>query len=117
MRNQSTQEFVLDKKIESDQESISTGTTKRELQFVDRGRRRKKQSSEYKEPPFQQGLLLKEDNKSKIPNHDREIFMAILSEPGEQKDNPAAIEALDYDDLLSDTEFLHRHQESRSPYT
>ena len=117
MRNQSTQEFILDKKIESDQESISTGTTKRELQFVDRGRRRKKQSSEYKEPPFQQGLPLKEDNKSKIPNHDRKIFMAILSEPGERKENPAALEDLDYDDLLSDTEFLHRHQESRSPYT
>src|SRR6185312_15134710 len=62
------------------------------------------QPLEYKELPFQQGLPLKEDNKSKIPNHDREIFMAILSEPKDQKDNPAALEDLDYDDFLSDAE-------------
>jgi len=34
---QSTQEFISDKKTESDQESISINTTKRELQFTDQG--------------------------------------------------------------------------------
>jgi len=37
MINQSTQKFVSDKKTESDQESISINTTKRELQFTDQG--------------------------------------------------------------------------------
>jgi len=75
-RNRFTIQSVFDKKIESDKNSISTSTTKRELQSSDRGNGR--QFSDYKELPFEQGLPLKEDNKPKTSNHDREIFMAIL---------------------------------------
>ena len=64
----------------------------------------KRDSSQITKNYSQQGLPLKEDNKSKTPNHDREIFMAILSEPKDQKDNPTALEDLDYDDFLSDAE-------------
>jgi len=92
--------------MESDKKSISSSTIKRELHFTIQGtrRRKKRQFSEYKELPFQQGLLLKEDNKLKIPNHDLEIFMAILSEPNGRKDNPMALEDLDYDDFLFEAE-------------
>jgi len=75
-RNRFTIQSVFDKKIESDKNSISTSTTKRELQSSDRGNGR--QFSDYKELPFEQGLPLKEDNKPKTSNHDREIFIAIL---------------------------------------
>jgi len=75
-RNRFTIQSVFNKKIESDKNSISTSTTKRELQSSDRGNGR--QFSDYKELPFEQGLPLKEDNKPKTSNHDREIFMAIL---------------------------------------
>ena len=91
---------VSDKATESNKKSISATTSKAELQPMNS--REKRQFSEYEELPFQQGLPLKEDdNKSKIPVHDREIFMAILSEPTNQKDNPTAQEDIDYDDFLS----------------
>ena len=104
-----------DKTAESDTKSISATTTKRELQSTNR--RKKRQFSEYKELPFQQGLPLKEDNKSKIPNHDREIFMAILSEPKGRKDNPTALEDLDYDDFLSEAEAADSSNQLRDPST
>jgi len=64
--------------MESDKESTSINTTKSEPQSSNQ-RREKTQFTEYEELPFQQGLPLKEDgNKSKILDHDREIFMAIL---------------------------------------
>ena len=45
-----------------------------------------------------------DDNKSEIHNHDREIFMDILSEPTNRKINHTVLEDLDYDDFLFDTE-------------
>jgi hypothetical protein len=92
-----------DRKTESDKESTSNASTKSELQASNQGERG--QVSEDEELPFQQGLLLKEDNnKSKIPGHDREIFMAILSDPTNQKANSTVLEDLDYDDFLSEVE-------------
>ena len=41
--------------------------------------------------------MIKEDNKTKISDHNREIFMAILSDS-------TALEDLDYDEFLSETE-------------
>ena len=91
-----------DEKAESDKKLTSTASTKGELQtskqIVEQ------QFSEYEELPFQKGFHLKEDNKTKISNHDREIFMAILSDPTNQKDNPMALLDLDYDDFLSEME-------------
>ena len=65
----------------------------------------------------------------KLYNPDREIFMAILSESEDRKDDPAErvdlvdYNSSDYDEFLSDAEateqrqstmkFLHRHQESQ----
>ena len=79
-RNRSAIQPDSDKKMESDKESTSTVATKRELQSSNQ--RERKQFSQYEELLFRQGLPPKEDdNKSKIPDHDREIFMAILSNP------------------------------------
>jgi hypothetical protein len=94
-----TKQSISDRNMEFDKESTSAATTKRELQPSNQ--REKRQFSEYEELPFQQGLPLKEDNnKSKIPDHDREIFMAILSNPTNRKVNPMALEDLDYDDFF-----------------
>ena len=77
-KNRLTKQPVSEKKMESDKESTSINTTKSEPQSSNQ-RIEKTQFSEYEELPFQQGLPLKEDdNKSKILDHDREIFMAIL---------------------------------------
>ena len=81
---------------------ISTTSTKGELQTSKQIE--EQQFSEYEELPFQKGFPLKEDNKTKISNHDREICMAILSDPTNQKDNPTTLEDLDYDDFLSEME-------------
>ena len=60
------------------------------------------QFSENKELPFQQGFPLKKDNnKTKIPDHGREIFMAILSDPTNRKTNSTTLEDFDYDEFLS----------------
>ena len=67
-----------------------------ELQSSNQGE--KQQFSEDKELPFQQGLPLKEVNiNSKIRGHNREIFMAFLSDTTNQKANSTALEDLDYD--------------------
>ena len=47
---------------------------------------------------------MKEDSNSRSPNHEHEIFMAILSEPKNRKDNSAEQADLDYDDFLHDEE-------------
>jgi len=89
----------------------------------------KRQPSEDVELPFQQGAPLREDDMLKLYNPDREIFMAILSESEDRKDDPAErvdlvdYNSSDYDEFLSDAEateqwqstmkFLHRHQESQ----
>jgi len=102
-RNRVTQESISDKRTESNKKLVSANTTRREHQFTDQTRK-KRQFSEYKELPFQQGLPLKDDKKSKIPNPDREIFMAIPSESEDRKENPTAREDLDYDNFLFDIE-------------
>ena len=66
--------------------------------------REEQQFSEYEELPFQQGLSLKEDNKTKMTDHDREIFMVILSDPTNQKANSTVLEDLDYDEFLFEIE-------------
>ena len=87
-----------DKKNESDKESTFTTTTKVELQSGE-----VEQFSEDEELPFQQGLPLKEDNvNSKIRNHNREIFMAFLSDATNQESDSTALEDLDYDEFLSE---------------
>jgi hypothetical protein len=92
-----------DKKTESDKESTSTITTKGELQSSNQGERQ--QFLEDEELPFQQGLPLKEDNiNSKIRGHNREIFMAFLSNATNRKANPTALEDLDYDEFLNEME-------------
>ena len=53
---------ATNKETESDKESSSTVTTKREPQSSNQGRE-KRPFSEYEELTFQQGLPLKEDNK------------------------------------------------------
>ena len=68
-----------DKKAEPDKKSTSTVYTKGEMQTSNEEERQ--QFSEYEELPFQQGFPLKEDNKTNISDHNREIFMAILSDP------------------------------------
>jgi len=102
-RNRLAIQPASDKKTESNKESISAVTIKRELQPSIQEEQRR-QFLEYEELPFQQGFLLKEDNKTNISDHDREIFMTILSDPTNQKDNPTALEDLDYDDFLSEME-------------
>jgi len=98
-RNQFAKQPASDKKTESDKESTSTVTTKGELQSSNQ--KEKQQFSEYEELLFQQGLPLKEDNnKSKIPGRDCEIFMAILLGPTNQKANSTTLEDLNYDDFL-----------------
>ena len=49
---------------------------------------------------------MKENSNSKSPNHEREIFMAILSEPKDRKDNSAEQVDLNYDDFLRDKEAI-----------
>ena len=69
----------------------------------------------------------------KLYNPDREIFMAILSESEDRKDDPVErldlvdYNSSDYDEFLSDAEateqrqstmkFLYHHQDSQSPCT
>ena len=63
------------------------------------------QFSENRELPFQQSLPLKEDNiNSKIRNHNREIFMAFLSDATNQESDSTTLEDLDYDEFLSGPE-------------
>ena len=67
----------------------------------------RQQFSKDEELPFQQGLLLKEDNiNSKIRNHDREIFMALLSDATNRESDPTTPEGLDYDEFLSRPETI-----------
>ena len=102
-RNRSALQPNSDKKAESGKESTPIVTTKGELQPLKR--KEEQQFLEDEELPFQQGFLLKKDNnKTKIPDHGREIFMAILSDPTNRKANSTALEDLDYDDFLSKTE-------------
>ena len=76
-----------DTKNESDKKSTSTVTTKMELQSP-----KGQQFSEDKELPFQQGLPLKEDNTNlKIRGHNREIFMAFLSDTTNRKADSTAL--------------------------
>jgi len=71
------------------------------------------------ELPFQQGAPLREDNTPKIYNPDHVIFMAILSETEDRKDDPAErVDLVDSDaeateQRQSTMKFLHRHQESQ----
>jgi len=89
-----------DKKTESDKKLISTATTKMELHSGER-----QQFSEDEELLFQQDLPLKEDNiNSKIRNHDREIFMALLSDATNRESDPTTPGGLDYDEFLSGPE-------------
>ena len=89
-----------DKKTESDKEPNSTATTKMELHSGER-----QQFSEDEELPFQEGLPLKEDNiNSKICNHDREIFMALLSYATNRESDSTTLEDLDYNEFLSGPE-------------
>ena len=77
-RNRLVPQSDSDKRTEPDKNSTPTVTTKGELQSSNQGERQ--QLSEDEELPFQQGLPLKEDNvNSKIRTHNREIFMAFLS--------------------------------------
>jgi len=89
-RNRLAPQPDSDKRIESDKESTSTTTIKMELQSSER-----QQLSEDEELPFQQGLPLKEDNiNSKICGHNREIFMAFLSDATNRKVDSTALEDL-----------------------
>ena len=93
----------LDKKTEFDKESTFTVTIKGELQSSIQEERQ--QSSKDEELPFQQGFPLKEDIANpKTRSHNREIFMAFLSDATNQKANSTALEDLDYDDFLSELE-------------
>ena len=90
-----------DKRTKPDDKSTPTITTKGELQPSNQGERQ--QLSEDEELPFQQGLPLKEDNiNPKIHNHNREIFMAFLSDTTNRKSDCTALEDLDYDKFLSE---------------
>ena len=63
------------------------------------------QFSEDKELSFQQGFPLKEDHiNSKIRGHNREIFMAFLSNPTNRKIDSIAMEDLEYNEFLSELE-------------
>jgi hypothetical protein len=93
----------LGKRTEPDKKSTFTVTIKGELQYSIQGA--KQQLSEDEELPFQQGLPLKEDNtNSKIRGHNREIFMAFLSDPMNRKCDSTALEDMDYDEFLSEPE-------------
>jgi len=101
--DQVTTQTISDRKTESDKESTSTITTKGELQSSNQGEGQ--QFSEDEELPFQQGLPLKEDNiNSKICNHNREIFMALLSDNTNRESDSTILEDLDYDEFLSGPE-------------
>ena len=87
-------------RTESDKESTSTATTKMKLQSSE-----SQQLSEDEELPFQQGLLLKEDNiNSKTSGHNHKIFMAFLSDATNRKVDSTALEDLNYDEFLSEPE-------------
>jgi len=90
-----------DKRTKPDKKS--NFTVKGEL--LSSNQKERQQLSEDEELPFQQGLPLKEDNiNSKIRGHNREIFMAFLSNATNQKANSMTLEDLDYDEFLSEPE-------------
>jgi len=110
-----------DKKTESDKKSTSSINTKRDRQSANQ--RERQQFSEDEELPFQQGFPLKENSvNSKIRSHNREIFMAFLSDATNQKVDSTAQQGLDYDEFLSEPEITEAavamkilHRESQSP--
>ena len=102
-RNRLVPQTDSDKRTDSDRKSTSSVTTKGDRQSANRGQRQ--QFSEDEELPFQQGLPLKEDNiNSKIRNHDREIFMALLLDATNRESGSTTLEDLDYNEFLSGQE-------------
>ena len=92
---------IRTRKLNPTRSRLPQSLQKRELQIL----REKQQFSEDEELPFQQGLLLKEDIVNpKIRNHNREIFMAFLSDATNRKANSTTLEDLDYDEFLSEPE-------------
>ena len=86
-RNRLAPQPDSDKRTESDMKSTSTATTKMKLQSSER-----QQLSKDEELPFQQGLRIKEDNiNSKTRGHNREIFMAFLSDATNRKVDSTAL--------------------------
>ena len=120
-RNRLAPQPDSDKRTEPDKKSTFTVTIKGELQssIQEEGQ----QLTEDEELPFYQGLPLKEDNiNSKIRGHNREIFMAFLSDATNQKVDSTAQQGLDYDEFLSEPEITEAavamkilHRESQSP--
>jgi len=101
--NRLTLQHDSDKKTESDKKSTSSINTKGDRQSANQ--RERQQFSEDEELPFQQGFPLKENSiNSKIRCHNREIFMAFLSDATNRENNSTTLEDLDYDEFLSGPE-------------